>query len=360
VFSGGTGMINNVRVTFNEAVTPSTFTGADVSMKLNGNALNLTYTVTPVSGSGNKQFDIAFANQTALGTYAMTIGPTVLDSNNYPMNQDGDAINGEVPADQYVATGVVSGSTTFSNNNPTFLPDVRTTTSTISVPQSLTIAKLTVKMHITHTWDSDLKVTLRSPAGTTITLVHRRGGSGDNFNSTVFDSAATTSITAGIAPFAGTYRPEGTLTAFNNQNASGVWTLSVQDRAAADVGTLQSWSITVTPTEGGSAVGDGDGAGSFAELDSSFGVKLGMPRPLLVEALQPLTQLSAPASSTPVRSEVESNPLFQNSEPHENPLFESIAADAGFVEVGTETEEVEDDADWLDFDAEVESELIAV
>ena len=155
----------------------------------------MTFLVTPVSGSGNKQFDVTFAAQSALGSYAMTVGPDITDTSANAMDQNGNGANGEVHADQYTATGTISSIQTFSSTDvPKNLPDVTTTTSVLNVGQNLTIGKITVKLNITHTWDSDLKISLKSPAGTTVTLVNRRGGSGDNFNNTVFDSSASTAI----------------------------------------------------------------------------------------------------------------------------------------------------------------------
>src|SRR5262249_26221568 len=213
----------------------------------------LTYTVTAVSGTGNTQFDIGFAAQTAVGTYAMTIGPSITDVAGNAMNQNGNAVNGETPGDQFTATGTISSTTTttFSSVDvPKNIADVATTTSVLNVGSSLTISKITVKLNINHTWDSDLRISLKAPNGTTRILVNRRGGSGDNFTKTIFADAATQSVVNCAAPFANTYRPEQTLSAFNGLNASGTWSLIVQDLAAQDVGKINAWSITITSTGG--------------------------------------------------------------------------------------------------------------
>jgi hypothetical protein len=71
---------SNVRVTFNEPMDPMTFTPDKVTSFLdpNGNPVTVN-SVTPVAGSGNTQFDIAFDPQTVFGTYSMTIGPDIQD-----------------------------------------------------------------------------------------------------------------------------------------------------------------------------------------------------------------------------------------------------------------------------------------
>jgi subtilisin-like proprotein convertase family protein len=128
------------------------------------------------------------------------------------------------------------------------------------------ITKVTVRLNITHTWDEDLDVFLVGPSGTRVELFTDVGGSGDNFTNTVLDDAAATSITAGTAPFAGTYRPEGSLAAFAGTNANGTWRLEITDDVASvDGGTLNSWSLTINATEP-SVLSSSSGAYAFNAL----------------------------------------------------------------------------------------------
>ena len=103
-----------------------------------------------------------------------------------------------------------------------------------------------IDLDITHTWDSDLDVTLIAPDGTTlIDVTSDNGGSGDNYTGTVFRDDAVTPITGGSAPFdMGPYNPEQPLTTFNGVDADGDWILQVCDDAGGDTGTLNSWSLT--------------------------------------------------------------------------------------------------------------------
>lgn len=106
-----------------------------------------------------------------------------------------------------------------------------------------------VCLDITHTWDSDLEITLVSPSGTSIPLSIQQGGSGDNFTGTCFTGTATTSILNATAPFTGDFLPETPLGQANNgQNADGIWTLCIQDIFTGFSGTLNSWSITFNNT----------------------------------------------------------------------------------------------------------------
>ncbi len=115
------------------------------------------------------------------------------------------------------------------------------------LPAGLTAANgLTqVCINITHPYVSDIDVWLVSPNGGSILLTSFNGGAGANYATTCFTASAGTSITAGAAPFNGTYLPEGSWGCVNNgTSGNGVWYLCIRDYYLFDAGTLNSWSIT--------------------------------------------------------------------------------------------------------------------
>jgi subtilisin-like proprotein convertase family protein len=103
---------------------------------------------------------------------------------------------------------------------------------------------VSVTVNITHPYDGDLDISLISPGGTTIDLSSDNGGTGDNYVNTIFDPNAGTAITAGGAPFTGSFRPEGNFSSITGQNLNGNWTLKVADDGPSDIGILVNWSIT--------------------------------------------------------------------------------------------------------------------
>lgn len=125
-----------------------------------------------------------------------------------------------------------------------------------SVSSTLTVSGFTgvltdvnATLNLTHTFDSDLIVKLKSPAGTEVTLINRVGNDGDNFsNTTLDDDFSFNPIGSGSAPFSSTFSPSSPLSAFNGENPNGVWTLTITDNASNDTGTLNSWSLKLTPT----------------------------------------------------------------------------------------------------------------
>jgi subtilisin-like proprotein convertase family protein len=123
-----------------------------------------------------------------------------------------------------------------------------TITSTINVAQSGTINNLDVLNLIgTHTWVSDLTVSLTSPQNTTVQLFSGICTNQDNFDLNFSDAAAPGAIpcppTTGL-----TYQPTGSLADFNGEDMQGVWTLTVSDGFNQDGGQLQSWSLNICYT----------------------------------------------------------------------------------------------------------------
>ncbi|WP_196892358.1 thrombospondin type 3 repeat-containing protein [Aureivirga marina] len=144
-----------------------------------------------------------------------------------------------------------------------------TVISTLTVDENMTITDVNVNINITHTYVEDLDIKLIAPDGTEIILTEDNGGSGDNYSNTVFDDDATTPITAGTAPFTGTYSPQGSLATFNGLNANGEWKLSVfDDFGSEDGGEIVSWSLDICGNPIGDSNNDADNDGIVDSEDN--------------------------------------------------------------------------------------------
>jgi len=202
-------------------------------------------------------------NVTTSGSYMVTVTngacngvsqPMSVVVNAIPVNitpSSGSVCNGS--SAQLSASATTTGFTnqilTFSNNTIIPIPDnlPAGASSPISVsginPATLSAGTVvSVTLNITHTYDSDLIISLISPSGNSVVLSNRRGGSANNFTNTVFSMTAPTPIGSGSAPFTGTYIPDGNFASFAG-NANGTWTLKVVDVAGNDTGTLNSWIL---------------------------------------------------------------------------------------------------------------------
>jgi uncharacterized repeat protein (TIGR01451 family) len=160
-----------------------------------------------------------------------------------------------------VATGLIGAAQRFDNFAPLPIPDFPNPAveSVVNVSGfSAVLAKITVSLHITHTWDEDLTVQLIAPDDTRVVLVAQKGGDGDNFGVScspdaqraTFDDKAAVAIASGQPPFVGSFRPDQALGAFVGKPSSavnGAWRLRIKDSFFQDTGRLECWSLNLSP-----------------------------------------------------------------------------------------------------------------
>jgi subtilisin-like proprotein convertase family protein len=136
------------------------------------------------------------------------------------------------------------GQTMFAYNAtavPGSIVDLTTLTTPITVTGTGTVSSIAVEIDITHTYDGDLDISLTNPAGTSVDLTSDNYGA--NFTHTVFIDSTTTAITAGTAPYTGSFKPETALSTISGGVVGGTWNLIVYDDAYGDSGTLNSYKI---------------------------------------------------------------------------------------------------------------------
>ena len=149
----------------------------------------------------------------------------------------------------FSGTAPAGGPITYANNTNYSIPVIPGTgqfSSVINIPLTGTIAAAltSVQVNMTHTYDSDVRMSLFSPSGDSINLVSNRGGSGDDFVNTTFSPTASTAISAGTAPFSGVFIPENPFSTLTG-SINGNWRLHVVDAVNGDGGALSNWSITL-------------------------------------------------------------------------------------------------------------------
>jgi cysteine-rich repeat protein len=167
---------------------------------------------------------------------------------------------------------------------PKQILDLYTSSSVLPVYALGLVQRLALQFNATHTWDSDIDMTLISPNGTTGDMTSDNGGSGDNYTNTILNSACATAVTSGTAPFASCYKPETSMTVYSGGPSQGSWTLNVYDDTSGDLGSLTMWRLAmcVAPTLCGDGVVDGaeacddgnntnnDGCSSTCTLEAGF------------------------------------------------------------------------------------------
>ena len=91
------------------------------------------------------------------------------------------------------------------------------------------VGSVEVSVDITHTWIADLRISVRSPAGTDVILHDETGGNAHDVVKTY-----TVATTAELGSLAG-------------QSISGDWELHVSDRVGQDFGKLNTWRVVIHP-----------------------------------------------------------------------------------------------------------------
>ncbi|MEU7059917.1 M4 family metallopeptidase [Streptomyces sp. NPDC046197] len=115
------------------------------------------------------------------------------------------------------------GGSSYENTTPVSIPDngpAVTSSITVSGRTGNAPSNLQVTVDITHTWRGDLVIDLVGPSGASYRL--KDFSSSDSAD----DVKATYTVNA------------------SSEQANGTWKLKVQDKAAYDVGTINSWKLT--------------------------------------------------------------------------------------------------------------------
>ncbi|WKZ49508.1 MAG: sortase [Anaerolineales bacterium] len=172
-----------------------------------------------------------------------------------------DLFMGSVQAVHALTTAAndIPGAAVAISDNSCGTPLVRT----IAVGASVVIADINVGVNINHARRSDVRVTLTSPAGTTVVLIPGTGlgspvvASPDDYDNydVMLDDTSVGSLydnsndPVGFPYFDRFARPAELLSAFKGENAAGNWTLRVCDTRAGTTGTYNRSQLVITSAD---------------------------------------------------------------------------------------------------------------
>jgi subtilisin-like proprotein convertase family protein len=131
--------------------------------------------------------------------------------------------------------------------------------SNITIKKRGTVKDIDVAVRVTHPDTTDLTLDLfRGPHGSALLVeAYPKDGAAQSpdFGAgapacqgalfTVFDDAAPVSITQGVNPFSGSFRPEQLLRDFKGAPLRGKWSLGLLDGTTTDAGTLNCWQLRI-------------------------------------------------------------------------------------------------------------------
>ncbi len=193
--------------------------------------------------------------QSLFGGPAVGTSPAGGSTGSYSVIAANYSINGACGAFNSGVAGNTVGAA--SVNTPIALPDYAGGVPGVA-SDTITIAGLgsqlfdiDLNLAITHTFNGDLNLTLTSPLGTVGNVSLRRGGLNDDvFNGTLFDDESANPIATYVFTnlvTATDLQPDSSMNnKFRGEDPNGVWTLTITDMAGLDVGSLNSWSLSVT------------------------------------------------------------------------------------------------------------------
>ncbi|MBI3271083.1 MAG: discoidin domain-containing protein [Planctomycetes bacterium] len=218
----------------NFALVPLASISGTVSLLVGGNpepASGVTVKLTGAASRSATTSAAGFYSFGALGPGAYTITPQGTSLSYTPATRQVTLAGQNVGAQDFTAVSLPTTVYTKDEVPPLAIPDEFPTgvVSTLVVPEHRTISDVNVYVRIRHTYKADLRVTVRSPAGTAVRLHDQTGGSADDID-TWYDT-----LTA----------PAQSLGAFVGQDMFGTWRLEVADFVGQDVGTLERWQLEI-------------------------------------------------------------------------------------------------------------------
>src|SRR5262249_31772583 len=89
--------LSTITLNFNRAVDATSINASGAIQVTDPNGNIIGFTISSLSAT---QWQLSLTPQTTSGVYTLTVAATVADAANFPMDQNGNGINGEVPADQ--------------------------------------------------------------------------------------------------------------------------------------------------------------------------------------------------------------------------------------------------------------------
>ncbi|MCC7012785.1 MAG: proprotein convertase P-domain-containing protein [Planctomycetes bacterium] len=210
----------------------------------------VTYVYTDLVAAPDLRSEVSmnasFAGQNPNGTWTLSIfddaGGDIGVLHNWTLTVTDGTIT-------VIPDGPLGAPTTFTTGPVAYaIADNSTTTVPLTVAGgSTSIVDVNAYVEIVHTWNSDLEISLQSPALTTVMLSDNWGGANDDvFNGTTFDQQSTNPIASYVFAdlvVAPDLRPDGNLGLFAGENANGTWNLIVTDQAGGDIGSVNKFDL---------------------------------------------------------------------------------------------------------------------
>ncbi|WP_394747565.1 zinc-dependent metalloprotease [Spongiimicrobium salis] len=267
---------------FSEVVLSAPANGASVSginqvLQWEANAGSTEYDVDIAT-------DMAFANiietATVISNTYTTVNLAEATSYYWRVRPKNNCSQGVFGAAFRFTTASINCSSISSTDVPVTISSSGTSTvmASVNFPNDRPVSDVNVTLDLDHSFVSDLTIRLTSPSGTSVDLVSGSCGNGRNISAT-FDDAGSSLACTNNPAITGTVRPLGALANFNGESSLGEWTLTINDTANGDGGTLNAFSLEICVEGDVRPDADNDGV-----LDDGDDLCLGTPEGVEVDA----------------------------------------------------------------------------
>lgn len=179
---------------------------------------------------------------TGLVSFTAPASVDIIERLEFELFHDGES---DSPVADAVSVYVVDSNASISEAPHVAIPDNLSSgiSRTLEITDSQPLFGLGVSLGITHTYIGDLKITLTSPEGTTVTLQESNPDPTHDLHEVYFVSFE--------------HLTNESLLAFLRENPEGNWRLRISDAGAEDLGTLDEWGlIALTGSEPGFVFSD--------------------------------------------------------------------------------------------------------
>jgi subtilisin-like proprotein convertase family protein len=295
--TGNTGVVTDANLTI-QAGTPGVKPGNAMDQNANGVAGEQPDTSTNPGYLGD---DFAAPTPTVGGPFQLPYSQDTL-----PLIIPGPhVVRAFVPGNPILPQGAPATFTTTATVPFTDNTVVRAPVTVSDFSPGQVISAMTVFVNIAgYPRTGDLVLTLIAPDGARLTLFNQEPGAGggatggQGLGPITFDDTSTVALSAGTAPYNGTFRPDTPLADFRNYNPNGTWQLEIADlntTNTGDVGNLVSWALTIQGGNSDNEVLNGTAGSMYVVFDRDINPATFMAAQVLrmVGPLGPITPTAA-------------------------------------------------------------------
>lgn len=230
----------NETITWNVNNT-NNLTGASTVNILLSTDGGLNYSTTLATNAPNTG-SYAFTVPNIAAPYCrILIEPT--NNNFYAINSHDFAINYKVSATCVRYNSNDNLGILITDNGQSF-----TESHTINISPSTTVTDVNIGVNISHTYNGDLEIAVLNPSNTQVLLKSRQDCGQETNMISMYDDDGILYNCLNAASNTAFQSSNDVLALFNDQGASGNWTILLGDFEPGDVGTLNSWFVEICET----------------------------------------------------------------------------------------------------------------